>query len=220
MNRSRKMLIGAVLALTILLSGFLVNSFNREPSGYVAVYDVVAMWMLALLVLLVGIVLLIFRRTRFSGWVVGAAAFLVPAVFFVGVKASEGAGLNRWLNAPLVHFGPDVHSSLVVYYKTGISNAEISNFQEAQLYQARPDGNGKEFRPGITSFLALLPEQAHGHYAFALDLDPEVRPDLRESLISSLSSSPLIFKVYRDVAPNSIPDPAPSTTRVAAKSPK
>jgi hypothetical protein len=220
MNRSRKILIGVVLALTILLSGLLVNSYNREPLGYVAVYDVVAMWMLALLALMVGMVLLIFRRTRFSGWVVAFAAFLVPVVFFGGVKASEAAGLNRWLNAPLVHFGPDVPSGLVVYYKTGISEAEISNFQEAQLYQARPDSSGKEFRPGITSFLALLPEQAHGHYAFALDLDSEMRPEQRASLISSLSSSPLVFKVYSDVAPNSIPDPAPATGSVAAKSPK
>jgi len=220
MSRSQKTVICVVLALTILLGGFLVSSFNREPSGYVAVYDVVAMWMLALLVLLMGIVLLIFRRTRFSGWVVAAAAFLVPIVFFVGVKASEAAGLNRWLNAPLVHFGPDVRSSLVVYYKTGISETQISNFQDVQLYQARPDGNGQEFKPGIGTFLRLVPSQAHGHDAFALDLDSGMRPDQRESLISSLSSSPLVFKVYRDVAPDSIPDPTPATPRAGGQSPR
>ena len=211
MSRSRKILICVVSALAILLGGFLVNSFNREPSGYVAVYDVVAMWMLALLVLLTGVVLLIFRRTRFSGWVVAGAAFLVPIVFFVGVKASEGAGLNRWLNAPLVHFGPDVRSSLVVYYKAGISETEMSNFQDAQLYQARTGGHGKELKPGIRTFLGLIPSQAHGHYAFAVDLDSEMSLEQREKLISSLSSSPLVFKVYREVAPNSIPDPVPAT---------
>ena len=179
-------------------------------------YDAVAMWMLALLVLSTGIILLIFRRTRFSGWVVTAAAFLVPIVFFVGVKASEAAGLNRWLNAPLVHFGPDVRSSLVVYYKAGISETDISNFQDAQLYQARKDGHGKEFKPGIRTFLRLIPDQAHGHYAFALDLDSRMSLDQREALISSLSSSPLVFKVYREVAPNSIPDPVPAA---AGKSP-
>jgi hypothetical protein len=207
MSRSRKTVICVVLALTILLGGFLVSSFNREPSGYVAAYDGVAMWMLTLLVLLIGIILLIFPRTRFSGWVVAAAAFLVPIVFFVGIKGSEAAGLNRWLNAPLVHFGPDVRSSLVVYYKIGISETQISNFQDAELYQARPDGHGKDFKPGIRTFLSL--DQAHGHYGFALDLDSEMRPDQRESLISSLSSSPLVFKVYRDAAPNSIRDLTP-----------
>jgi len=211
MSRSQKALICVVPALAILLGVSLVNSFNREPSGYVAVYDAVAMWMFSLLVLLMGIVLLIFRRTRFSGWVVAAAAFLVPIVFFVGVKVSFAAGLNSWLNAPLVHFGPDVRSSLVVYYKAGISHKEISDFQDAQLYQARPDGHGKDFKPGIRTFLSLIPDQAHGHYAFAVDLDPRMRPSQRESLISSLSSSPLVFKVYRDVAPNSIPDPTPAT---------
>ncbi len=219
MRRSLKILICVVLVLTVLLGAFLVNSFNRAPSGYVAVYDVVAMWMFALLVLLMGVVLLIFRRTRFSGWVVAAAAFLVPIVFFVGVKASEAAGLNRWLNAPLVHFGPDVRSSLVVYYKAGILETEMSNFQEAQLYQARADGHGKEFKPGIRTFLRLIPDQAHGHYAFALDLDSRMSPDQREALISSLSTSPLVFKVYRDVATDSIPAPTPATAPVAGKSP-
>jgi len=219
MSRSQRALICVVPALAISLGVFLVNSFNREPSGYVAVYDAVAMWMLSLLVLLMGTVLLIFRRTRFSGWVVAAAAFLVPIVFFVGVKASVAAGLNRWLNAPLVHFGPDVRSSLVVYYKVGISETEISDFQDVQLHQARPDGRGKDFKPGIRAFLRLIPDQAHGHNGFALDLDSEMRPDQRESLISSLSSSPLVFKLYREVAPNAIPDPTPATPRAAGKSP-
>jgi hypothetical protein len=218
MSRSQKALICVVPALAISLGVFLVNSFNREPSGYVAVYDAVAMWMLSFLVLLMGVVLLIFRRTRFSGWVVAAAAFLVPIVFFVGVKASVAVGLNRWLNAPLVHFGPDVRSSLVVYYKAGISEAEMSNFQDAQLYQARPGGHGKEFKPGIRTFLALIPEQAHGHYAFTLDLDSRMSPEQRESLVSSLSSSPLVFRVYRAVAPNSIPDPITATSASADKS--
>jgi hypothetical protein len=176
------------------------------------------MWMLSLLVLLTAIVLLIFRRTRFSGWVVAASAFLVPIVFFVGVKASGAAGLNRWLNAPMVQFGPDVRSSVVVYYKEGISHKEISDFQDAQLYQVRPDGRGKGLMPGIRTFSSLIPEQAHGHYGFALDLDSGMRADERESLVSSLSNSPLVFKVYRQVAPNSIPDPTPAKPASAGKS--
>jgi hypothetical protein len=146
-----------------------------------------------------------------------AAAFVVPIVFFVGVRASEAAGLNHWLNAPLVHFGPNVRSNLVVYYKASISKTEISNFQDTQLYQSRPDGHGKEFKPGIRAFSALVPAQAHGHYAFALNLDSEMRPAQRESLISSLSNSPLVFKVYRGVAPNTIPDPTSATPQVAGK---
>ncbi|PYT32148.1 MAG: hypothetical protein DMG57_02840 [Acidobacteria bacterium] len=37
-----------------------------------------------------------------------------------------------------------------------------------KLYQARADGAGLEFKPGITYFLRLLPSQAHGHDAFAI----------------------------------------------------
>ncbi len=220
MSRSQKILICTIPAFAILLSGLLVNSFNGEPSGYVAVYDAVSMWMLALLMLLTGVVLLVFRRTRFSGWVMAAAAFLVPIVFFVGVKVLEAAGLNRWLNAPLVHFGPDVRSSLVVYYETGASQKEISHFQDVQLYQTRPDGHGKDLKPGIRTFLRLIPSHDHGHYGFALNLDPRMRPEERESLISSLSTSPLVFKVFRDVIPNSIPDPALAAPKTAGKSPQ
>jgi hypothetical protein len=94
--------------------------------------------------------------------VVAAASFLVPIVFFVGVKVSFAAGLNSWLNAPLVHFGPDVRSSLVVYYKAGISDKEISDFQDAQLYQARPDGHGKDFKRAYARFLLFFPIKLMG----------------------------------------------------------
>jgi hypothetical protein len=195
------------LAIAILLGGLLVHGYNTAPAGYAAVYTVMGMWVLAVLLALVGPLLLIFRRTRFAGMALAATAVLVPVTFFCGVKASQIAGLTHWLNEPMQRFGPDVLASFVVYYRVGTSERQISQFQDSFLYRNRSDGRGQDFRPGVRMYLRLLPSQAHGHEGFALNLDPSVGQEERDSLESSFSNSPVVFKVYKDIAPSKIPDP-------------
>jgi hypothetical protein len=117
------------------------------------------------------------------------------------------AGLIGWENAPMVHFGPDVPSNLVIYYKLGTTKAQMDAFEENQLYQPRKDNRGKDMRFGIQEYLRLAPFEAHGHDAFALDLAPSMTQEQRDALKASLSNSSVVFAVYSDVAPLAIPDP-------------
>jgi len=142
-----------------------------------------------------------------------AAIVLIPCTFFAGIKLSEEAGFNRWIHAPMVHFGTDVPASLVVYYKIGTNRDRIEEFENSQLFETRSDGHGKDFRPGITTFLRLAHSQAHEHDGFAIDLAPSMQQVQRDSLMASLLNSPVVFKVYRDIAPASIPDPDSETNQ-------
>jgi hypothetical protein len=104
-------------------------------------------------------------------------------------------------------FGPNIQAGEIVYYNLGVTNAERESFQRASLYQARADGAGFEFKPGITYFLRLSPSQAHGHDAFAIGINPSLPQDRRGQLRSLIAQSPLVFRVYDDRAPKDIPAP-------------
>jgi hypothetical protein len=209
---SRKMAtICAVLILTLAPVGILVHNYNTLPSGYVAPYVVLDMWLLTLLVTIIAAILVAIPRTRFAGFVFAAVIFLIPFSFYCGVKLSMAAGLNHWIHAPKVRIGPDVVYSVVVYYKLGATRTQMDQLESAQLYQPRNDNRGKDFKPGIRGFLGLAPNQAYGHTGFALNFDPSMERERREFLISSLLESPVVFKVYTDIAPIKIVDPEPST---------
>jgi len=200
----------AALILILAPVGPLVHEYNTMPSGYVAVYPVLGMWLLTMFAAFASTILLIIPRTRFLGVAMAAAIVLIPCTFFAGVKISEAAGFNRWIHAPMVRFGPDVPASLVIYYKIGANQDEINKFEDLQIFEPRSDGHGRNFRPGIRTFLRLVPSQAHGHNGFAIDLEPSMQKVQRDSLVASLLDSPMVFKVYRDIAPAAISDPGSS----------
>jgi hypothetical protein len=207
LTRRRKGIVCAVFLLALAFVGDLLHSYNTVPSGYVAVYPVMGMWVLTSLVAVAAAILLAIPRTRFVGFVFGAAIVFIPSSFVLGVKLSEITGLNHWRNAPMHRFGPDVPYSLVVYYQPGASNLQIEQFEHSQLYQPRSDARNLQFRTDIREFLRLAPSQAHGHSGFAINLAASVPAKDRSALIETISNDPLVFRIYRDIAPDRIADP-------------
>jgi len=207
LTRIRKGIVCAVSLSAIACVGVLLHSYNTVPSGYVAVYPVMAMWILTLFVMVVAGIFVAIPRTRFAGFVFAAAIVFIPSSFILGVKLSEIAGLNRWRDAPMHRFGPDVPYSLVVYYQPGASNLQIEQFEHSQLYEPRSDAHNLQFRTDIREFLRLAPNQAHGHSGFAINLAASVPAKDRLALIETISNDPLVFRIYRDIAPDRIADP-------------
>src|SRR5579864_1622339 len=142
----RKGIVCAVFLSELAFVGDLLHSYNSVPSGYVAVYPVMGMWVLTFLVAVAACILVAIPRTRFVGFVFAATIVFIPSSFFLGVKLSELTGLNHWRNAPMHRFGPDVPYSLVVYYQPGASNLQIDLFEHSQLYQPRSDAGNLQFR--------------------------------------------------------------------------
>jgi hypothetical protein len=125
LTRVRKGIVCTVFLSAMACVGVLVHSYNTVPSGYVAVYPVLVMWIITLLVTVLAGILVAIPRTRFVGFAFAAAIVFIPSSFILGVKVSEIAGLNHWRNAPMHRFGPDVPCSLVVYYQPGASRRQI-----------------------------------------------------------------------------------------------
>ncbi len=75
-------------------------------------------------------------------------------LLLAGIRISEFEGWVSWLNEPLQQIaGADVQAGEIVYYKFGVTNAQMESFQQAVLDQPRPDGKGSDLMPGITYFL-------------------------------------------------------------------
>jgi hypothetical protein len=199
--------IGTSIVLSAALSIFLVHDYDNVQAGYVAVYTVLSMWILCILTTAVGLVLTLVRRTRLAGIAIAVGGLVLPCIFFVGLRVSESAGWVSWANQPMQAIGGDVQAGEVVYYNVGITGGQMEKFETAALYRTRADGNGFDFKSGITYFLRLLPSQAHGHYGFAIGISPSMPQNSRTLLRSSLEQSPLVFSVYHDTAPNDVPVP-------------
>jgi hypothetical protein len=199
--------IGVSGILSVAVSIFLLHEYDTAQAGYVAVYPVLSMWILCTLAIVLGLVLLLPRRTRWAGTVTVVGGLALPCIFGVGVRISESAGWVLWANQPMQTSGPAVRAGEVVYYNVGVTDAQMESFQRASLYRSRADGQGFDFKPGITYFLHLSPSQAHGHDGFAIGISPSLPQNSRDQLRSTLAQSPLVFRVFHDTAPKDIPDP-------------
>jgi hypothetical protein len=209
---SRKMAtICAVLIVTLTPVGLLVHNYNNLPSGYIAPYVVLDMWLLVLLVTILAAILVAIPRTRFAGFVFAAAIVLIPFSFFCGVKLSLATGLTHWVHAPKVQIGPEEVYRVMVSYKPGTTSAQMDQLENSLLFQPRDDKQGREFRPGIRGIFGLTPNQVSVHTGFAFTLDPSMERERRESLISALSESAVVFKVHTDIVPMKIAYPEPRT---------
>ena len=197
----------ACALVTPLVALWLVHSYNTAEAGYTAVYSVVLMWMVSVPLILVGLICVCSRQAKWLGKRLLGCGLGIALCFFAGIRISERVGWNFWLNQPMVKFGPDVVASEVVYFDLGATEAEIEEFQRAALYVIR--GRGFDLKPGITSFMTLLPSQAYGHNGFAITLSSSLPDRQREELRATFSASRLVFRVYDDTAPDDIPPPPP-----------
>jgi len=63
-----------------------------------------------------------------------AAGVAIPCFFLAGIRISESEGCVSWLNEPLQRIaGEDVQAGELVYYKFGVTSAQMESFQREVL---------------------------------------------------------------------------------------
>lgn len=185
-----------VLSLAFALD--LIHSYNTAPGGYAAAYDFAWPWIWGGFSIILGLALLWLRKTMSTGISILLGGALLPCVFFTGIHLSVKKGWVLWANERMqVLYDASAQASEVVYYNLGVSEAQMESFERASFDTNRD----------TTYFVRLLPSQAHGHNAFAIGLIPSVPRARRKQIRSALSQSPLVFRVYHNVAPKDIPAP-------------
>ena len=127
-------------------------------------------------------------------------------IIFVSVFMLVSTGcLNPFVrNADFVDVGPNARFDLVVYFKAGTTGEQIESFNQNVLWEPRPDGRGERSRGGINSYLRLTPEQANGHWGFAVNFDKNATQEQRNTMKGSIASNELVQEVFENVAPKDI----------------
>jgi hypothetical protein len=172
--------------------------------GYAAGYSFGAAISLAVLLCGIGLLLLLYWRTRGVGIGLVAAGFLTCLTFYGGIAILLKLDRVAWKHEPpLVAFGPDQKATIVIYFKRGITDEQIEEFRSSML-------TGIEER---TEYLRLLPDQAHGHEGVALTLSRDASPEQVTRYVKKIEGDSRVEKVYRDIAPTDVPpQPNPMPT--------
>ena len=154
----------------------------------------------------VGLVLAVYWRTRWVGFGLIAAGVLSCATFYAGIGVLLKLDRVAWKHEPpLVSFGPDQDASIVVYFCPKTTSDQIESFRETVLEEdAEPRHAGRDFPIFVGSYLRLLPSQANGHDAIALDIRKGSGNSQIAGYLNKIESDPRVAKVFTDVAPTAI----------------
>ena len=101
---------------------------------------------------------------------------------------------------PAVGIGPDVQASLVAVFVPGTSNADIDRFLEQSVLVGSASGQ-RGHRPGVRSILKVSVQH---HDGYAVAFFPSATPDQRANIRADMVASPVVLKVFDDVAPGDI----------------
>lgn len=101
----------------------------------------------------------------------------------------------------MIPTGPEVKASLVIYYKAGVTDEQIQEFTQQVL--SRPDSQGRGNRYGVRDILQIF-ESAQGHQSTAVTFFPEATKSQRDEIEAEIMSSPIVYKVLKNIAPKDV----------------
>jgi len=110
--------------------------------------------------------------------------------------------IQTYQGQKIVKFGPQVRASLVIVLKSGLTNENVEAFRRDVLQiTSSNEGKGK-YLAGVSQYLRV--PAIEGHEAIALTFQEDISKAARDEVMRKVNSSPLIFKVYEDIAPADI----------------
>jgi hypothetical protein len=193
----------------------------RIAFGYVASYSYAMVFMLGCASLIVGTLLMIYWRTRSTGAVLLGSGIAMYLIFLGCIGLLKKFDRVAWQHEPpMQSFGPDQQSSLVIYYRPGITDRQIEDFVEHKLenYPSKVH-DGTDFPDFVTDYLGLIPPQANGFTGSALTFKPGAHGAAIDSFVAMVQSDPRVARVFRDTAPDAIHLPKAEQVRPTQKLP-
>ena len=174
--------------------------------GYEATYAYAAAAFGAIALVGIGLLLLVYWRTRGIGVGLVAAGLLSCATFYGGMEVLLRLNRVAWRHEPPpVAIGPDQKASLVVYFRRGTTDEQIEEFRSSMLTGTT--------RP--SEYLRLLPSQANGHEGVALTFSMDTHSEQFSRYVEKIEHDDRVEKVYRGMAPTAIqllPNSSPTAT--------
>lgn len=167
-------------------------------SGYAAGYNVGIAFSFAVLFCIIGLILLIYWRTRWLGGGLIALGVLSYATFCFSAVVLSKQDRVAWRHERLRAFGPAQKASAVIYFQKGISDRQVEDYRSSVLEQ------GDRFPSFVSSYLRLSPSQANGNWAIALTFAENAPADKVDSYWVRIRTDPRVARVFANVAPDSL----------------
>lgn len=178
-------------------AGLALALAETRSAGYAVGYTVGGVLVAGVLVASAGLILLLPRRTRQAGrYTLLTAVSFVPTFYLSIIVLSR---LGAW-DEPMIRFGPEVPASLVVLFREETTPGEINLFLEQVVGVPNP-GGGHGFLPGMQSSLAV---NVGSNVGYAFQLGESVTAEQEARIRARIRSSPVVWRVYEDVAPATI----------------
>jgi hypothetical protein len=205
-RRVTRIAVIGLAAIGMALGAWQANDCAAIRFGYAAGYAYAAAVFYAVALCGVGLVLLIYWRTRGVGAGFVAAGLLSCAAFYGGMAVLVRLDRVAWRHEPPpVAIGPDQKATLVVYFRRGTTDKQIEEFGSSVAKDTTEQSLLREY-------LRLSPSQANGYDAVALTLSEEARPEQITRYIEMIERDSRVEKTYRDIAPTAI-QPQPNRTQ-------
>lgn len=114
----------------------------------------------------------------------------------VATKAEEI--VQTYQKQKIVRFGPEVKASLVIVFKPDVTDEQVEDFRRSVLQVTTSNETERKYLSGIRQYLRVLPIQKHN--AIALTFHDDIAQAQREEIMKRVKSSPLVYKVFENIA--------------------
>jgi hypothetical protein len=179
---------------------------SRIAFGYVASYSFAEVFMVGCVFVAIGLLLMIYWRTRSTGIVLLSTGVATYLVFLGCIGILKKFDKVAWVHEPPERaVGPDQQASLIIYYRPGTTDRQIEDFVEHKLegYPSKAH-DGTDLPEFVTEYLRLIPTQANGFEGSALTFRPGAHGTAVDSFVAMVQSDPRVARVFRDTPPDAI----------------
>ena len=161
---------------------------------------------------LYGLTALVFGRANVNGqsspigWFSSTFRFLDVWVKSKGrwrsVATNAEEIIQTYQGQKIVKFGPQVRASLVIVLKSGLTDEDVETFRRDVLQITSSNEGERKYLAGVSQYLRV--PAIRGHEVIALTFQENISKAEREEVMRRVNSSPVVFKVYEDIAPADI----------------
>jgi hypothetical protein len=197
-----------VLLVSVLIGIAIGLEWAREcaaiPSAYLADYSYATSFFFTIALSILGLILMIYWRTRWFGVGFIAVGILSYIMFLAGMAVLAKEDRVAWRHEQMISFGPDQKASVVIYFRRGITNQQVEDFNSEVLEVPTPQSPGHGHPSFVRTYLRLAPMQANGHEGVALTFFDSTSADRVNAYLTAIKADLRVEKVFLNTSPNSI----------------
>ncbi len=98
--------------------------------------------------------------------------------------------------------GPEVRADLVIFFNRNTTHQQVEDFWSDILSKPDVEGRGQPHRDGVGDIARI--DAVQGHEGISVSFFPNASQAQREAVEKDVRSSPIVYKVLKDIAPANV----------------